>query len=222
MGPALAAAIGIPVVFAALCAGLWAAGVVAPDWETRALMLQIPSAEQLNRAEPLSPSTVVVSYLVLSVVLGPTFFALLFLASEIGWRDYFLSRLLPVGRVRALLLSGLFWGLWLALLGLADPWNELSVGPFLLRQVAFGVAFGAFVGEAWRRSRHVGLAAVITGSLQAQLQGVWFYLFPDSEYLGIGLPATAIWAALALALIAWPEKGLARDDAPSSGAVARG
>jgi membrane protease YdiL (CAAX protease family) len=70
------------------------------------------------------------------------------LGEEIGWRGYFLPHLLPLGRRRALLLSGLLHGVWhmpLLLLtpfyhGLGDRW--IVVPLFLLTLTAAGMFYG--------------------------------------------------------------------------------
>ena len=33
-------------------------------------------------------------------------------AKELGWRGYLLPKLMPLGEKKALLISGLIWGLW--------------------------------------------------------------------------------------------------------------
>jgi uncharacterized protein len=70
------------------------------------------------------------------------------LAEEIGWRGYLLPNLLPLGRTRALLLSGLLQGIWhlpIILLtpfyhGNGDRWIVTVL--FLLTLTAAGVFYG--------------------------------------------------------------------------------
>lgn len=71
----------------------------------------------------------------------------LFLGEEFGWRSYLLERLRPLGRPKALLLSGLVWSLWHAPLLLipgfqsdrADPAGAaLSLGIYVLMGFIFG------------------------------------------------------------------------------------
>jgi membrane protease YdiL (CAAX protease family) len=73
---------------------------------------------------------------------------LLALGEEIGWRGYLLPHLLPLGRVRALLTSGLLQGIWhLPLLfwtpfyhASGDRWTVTAL--FLLTLTAAGVFYG--------------------------------------------------------------------------------
>ena len=70
------------------------------------------------------------------------------LVEEIGWRGYLLPRLLGLGRLRALLLSGLLHGIWHLPLILLTPFYHpdgnriIIVGLFLLTLMAAGVLYG--------------------------------------------------------------------------------
>jgi membrane protease YdiL (CAAX protease family) len=70
------------------------------------------------------------------------------LAEEIGWRGYLLPNLLPLGRARALLLSGLLQGIWHLPIILLTPFYHSSGGRwvvailFLLTLTAAGVFYG--------------------------------------------------------------------------------
>ena len=70
------------------------------------------------------------------------------LAEEIGWRGYLLPHLVPLGRRRALLLSGLLHGIWhLPVMLLTSTYHEsgdrfIVVALFLLSLTAAGVLYG--------------------------------------------------------------------------------
>jgi membrane protease YdiL (CAAX protease family) len=70
------------------------------------------------------------------------------LAEEIGWRGYLLPNLLPMGRTRALLLSGLMHGAYHLPLMLLTPYYHgtgnrwIVVALFLLTTTAAGVCYG--------------------------------------------------------------------------------
>jgi len=69
-------------------------------------------------------------------------------AEEIGWRGYLLPHLLPLGPMRAMLLSGLLHGLWHLPLLLLTPFYHASgnrllvVGLFLLTLTVAGLLYG--------------------------------------------------------------------------------
>ncbi|MEZ4869438.1 MAG: type II CAAX endopeptidase family protein [Caldilineaceae bacterium] len=80
------------------------------------------------------------------------------LGEEIGWRGYLLPHLLPLGRVRAVLLSGLLHGVWHLPLILLTPFyhgdgNRWIVVPlFLLMLTAAGIFYGylrLMSGSVW-------------------------------------------------------------------------
>jgi membrane protease YdiL (CAAX protease family) len=83
-----------------------------------------------------------------SIVIGISLSLLLAFGEEIGWRGYLLPHLLPLGRTRALLVSGLLHGLFHLPLMLFTPFyhglgSRLIVIPlFLLALTAAGVWYG--------------------------------------------------------------------------------
>ena len=85
---------------------------------------------------------------VFNILLGLTGSVILGLGEEIGWRGYLLPHLLPLGRTRALLLSGLLQGIWHLPLLLWTPFyhqggDRLTVVIlFLLTLTAGGVVYG--------------------------------------------------------------------------------
>lgn len=74
------------------------------------------------------------------------------LGEELGWRGWLLPRLMPLGAVPAILISGVVWGLWhapLILLGYNYPEVPPAVG--LAAMVGTCIVFGAVFG--WLRIR---------------------------------------------------------------------
>jgi membrane protease YdiL (CAAX protease family) len=86
--------------------------------------------------------------LLLSLLIGLIVSSLVALGEEIGWRGYLLPHLLALGRIRAMLLSGLLHGLWHLPLMLLTPFYHASgnrlivVGLFLLTLTVAGVLYG--------------------------------------------------------------------------------
>jgi membrane protease YdiL (CAAX protease family) len=85
---------------------------------------------------------------IFNILLGLVMSTGIALAEEIGWRGYLLPHLLPLGRTRALLLSGLLQGIWhLPILLLTPFYHEggdrlVVVALFLLTLTAAGVFYG--------------------------------------------------------------------------------
>jgi hypothetical protein len=139
---------------------------------------------------------------VLSLVLGPTLYAVLMVGNEYGWRGYLLPRLMPLGRWTAYPVVGLLWGLSYAPLVL---WAGGGAGPrmaHLLMGLAAALVASAVLGEVWRRSRHLGLTAVCSGCLVCQASTIWDFLFPSATTRfpwggSTGVVSVLIWVAVA-------------------------
>jgi hypothetical protein len=206
--PVLAAVVVIPLVFAAIGAVEVLTGYATLDLGAPTLLASMPlesGALQWGAGQRLA---FVCLGLVLTLVLGPTLFALLWLGGEIGWRDYLLPKLLPLGRVPAYLVSGLAWGMWMAWLGFL-PQESAASWP-VASYALWGIVIGTILNEIWRRGRRVGLAAVALGVYFSQAAGIWSYILPwkaDSPLLGeTGFLSIGAWAVVAAALFFWPYR----------------
>lgn len=90
------------------------------------------------------------------------------LGEELGWRGWLLPKLMPLGTVWALLLSGTIWGLWhapLILLGYNYPDAPGWLG--LLCMVGTCILFGAVFGWLRIRSGSIWPAALAHGAFNA-------------------------------------------------------
>jgi len=92
------------------------------------------------------------------------FFAL---GEELGWRGYLLSKLLPLGKWPALLLSGIIWGIWhapIVAMGHNYPGHPV-LGPFLM--IGFCLLMGIILGWLQLTSGSVWVPALAHGTLNA-------------------------------------------------------
>ncbi len=90
-----------------------------------------------------------------TILIAPLLNAPFAFGEELGWRGYLLPRLLPLGQIRALLISGAIWGVWHApaiLLGHNYPGAPV-LGTFMM--IVFCVLMGIVLG--WTR--------LVTGSV---------------------------------------------------------
>lgn len=92
---------------------------------------------------------------------------ILVFGEEIGWRGYLLPHLLPLGRTRALLLSGLLHGIWHLPILLLTPFyhasgDRLTVAALFLLSTTFG---GVFFGYLRLTSQSVWPAVLAHGAL---------------------------------------------------------
>ena len=92
---------------------------------------------------------------------------ILVFGEEIGWRGYLLPHLLPLGRTRALLLSGLLHGIWHLPIMLLTPFyhasgDRLTVAALFLLSTTFG---GVFFGYLRLTSQSVWPAVLAHGAV---------------------------------------------------------
>ncbi len=124
----------------------------------RAMLALQPAGEQLLGLGSIQ-WVVLVGFLitlVYALVISPLNFG-----EELGWRGYLLPQLLPLGQWRALILSGIFWGLFhapIVLLGYNYPQHPVA-GVFLMTIVC--VIFGVLLG--WTRLASGSLWPAVLG-----------------------------------------------------------
>ncbi|MFZ4893532.1 CPBP family intramembrane glutamic endopeptidase [Plantibacter sp. Mn2098] len=104
----------------------------------------------------------------LNVVIGAVINTVPALGEELGWRGYLLPKLLPLGNVRAILISGVVWGLWhapLILLGYNYPYAPGWAG--VLMMCGMCIVVGGVFGWLRLRSASVWPAALAHGAFNA-------------------------------------------------------
>ncbi len=205
--PYLQTMLAIPALYALIYGLSWLLGLGQPDWGLRWLR---DLAAQAGSTEPLpSPALFWPSLFLLTVLVTPFINALFGLGEEIGWRGYLLPHLMPLGKKRAYLLTGLIWGLWhapLVLVGFNYPGHPyLGVGMMCL----FTTALGLYIGAMAQRYESTLLAGWMHGLVNSQGYGIWRILFPTMNPLlggAAGLVGILVWAAAGL----WVMRGEAK------------
>ncbi|OGO37265.1 MAG: hypothetical protein A2W35_00275 [Chloroflexi bacterium RBG_16_57_11] len=148
-----------------IAAGLLTAllGVGQPDLEFKA----IRGAMAQTSGAALPPGLIVGIQILFSITLAPLFNTLFALGEELGWRGYLLPKLFPLGQGRAILLSGVIWGVWhwpAILQGHNYP-NQPILGMFLM--IGFCVLFGAILSWLYLRTGSPWAPALGHASLNA-------------------------------------------------------
>lgn len=141
---------------------------------------------------------VVLIQAVLSLTLGPLFNTLFGLGEELGWRGFLLPQLLPLGQGRAILLSGLVWGIWHApaiLQGHNYP-SQPVLGVLLM--TIFCVLMGTIFAWLYLRTRSPWAPALAHGSLNATA-GLAMLFFKDVDIT---------YGGTVLSLVGWIGIGL--------------
>lgn len=120
-------------------------------------------------ANSTNPWLIVTAQTLQAMLLAPLLNAISTFGEEFGWRGYLLPKLLPLGKRKALLLTGLIWGVWhwpIILMGYNYGLSYFG-SPFLgpLAMVWFTLVLGIFFGWLTIRSRTVWPAVIAHGAL---------------------------------------------------------
>ncbi|MCY1073469.1 CPBP family intramembrane glutamic endopeptidase [Archangium lansingense] len=172
----------------------------------RALLAQLPPETVAKLGKLAEPGVLLALQVVQGMLMGPLLNAPVIFGEEWGWRGYLLPRLLPLGQWRALVLSGVIWGLWhapLILLGHNYPqYPVLGILFFTVVCVLLGILFG------WMRlaTGSIWSAVIAHGSLNALGPLVLVLGYegkpPDTALVGItGWPGWLLLAALVGVLV---------------------
>ena len=141
-------------------------------------MLEVaPGGQSLAR---VNPWTVVISQTLVAVLIAPLINAIPILGEEFGWRAYLQPKLMPLGGRRAILLTGVIWGVW--------HWPVIAMGynygfnypgaPWLgpIAMIWFTIVFGILIGWATLRAGSVWPAVIGHGALNGMAGIVAFFV----------------------------------------------
>ena len=137
--------------------------------------------DALGAGELPMPIGVLVAIQCSAVILGALINTIPALGEEIGWRGWLLPKLLPLGPVPAILVSGVIWGAWhapLVLLGYNYPTAPGWLG--VLAMIGMCTLVGGVFGWLRLRSGSVWPAALAHGSFNAAA-GLSF-LFSSADF----------------------------------------
>ena len=133
-----------------------------------------------------------------TMTLAPLFNTLFTLGEELGWRGYLLPKLLPLGQIPAILLSGLIWGIWHApviLMGHNYPgYPVLGVGMMMV----FTILMGVFLSWLYLKTKSPWAPALSHATLNAVASLPLIVLFDFNPVLGGAITSLSGWIVLAL------------------------
>jgi len=162
----------------------------------RAAMANAPGGESV------SPALVVGIQAAVALTVGPLINALLGLGEELGWRGFLLPQLLGLGQMRAMLISGLVWGIWHApviLQGHNYP-NDPLLG--MLFMCIFCVLIGIIFSWLYLRTQSPWAPALAHGSLNASAGLPLLFLMGVNLTFGGTLASLVGWIPIAL-FVGW-------------------
>ncbi|EPR75243.1 hypothetical protein ADILRU_2384 [Leifsonia rubra CMS 76R] len=124
--------------------------------------------EALGQPSVAVPIGILVAAQFINVVIGSFINVLPALGEELGWRGWLLPKLLPLGIVPAILISGVLWGLWHApLILLGYNYGAVPGGLALAAMVGMTIVIGAVFSWLRIRSESVWPAALAHGAFNA-------------------------------------------------------
>jgi membrane protease YdiL (CAAX protease family) len=139
----------------------------------------------------------------LAFTLAPFINVLFALGEELGWRGFLLPNLLPLGQWKAILISGIIWGIWHApaiVQGLNYPGYPI-LGIFMM--IVFCVLLGTICSWLYLNTKSPWVAALAHGSINASAGLPVLFFKPGFNMAFGGTIATPVaWIGMAL-FIAW-------------------
>ena len=153
----------------------------------------------------LSPWTVVIIQGVQAILLSPLLNAVSTFGEEFGWRGYLLPKLLPLGTRKAVLLSGVIWGVWhwpIILMGYnygLDYFGAPVLGP--LAMVWFTVILSVLFSWITIKTENVWPAVIAHGALNG-IAGLGLLFLQGEPSTLLGPAPTGFIAGLGFTLTA--------------------
>ncbi len=168
----------VPAMFAAAYALTWLLGLGRPDWALRDFMKLLGSQLPVGTAPMPAASTILLSIALSSITFAPLINSVVAFGEEFGWRGYLLPKLLPLGKWRAMVVSGVIWGLWhspIVAVGFNYPGYPI-LGVLLMTLLA--TFMGVYLAYLRIEFGSTVLASFGHGVFNSQGYGIWRVLFP--------------------------------------------
>jgi membrane protease YdiL (CAAX protease family) len=152
---------------------------------------------------PFSSGVLVLIQIGQALILGPLINIVFAMGEELGWRGFLLPRLLPLGQWKALLASGVIWGIWHApVIAQGHNYPDHPILGILLMTV-FCILFGIIIGWMYLNTHSPWVAALAHGSLNAWAGLPYLFLVPGFDTALAGtLTSIPGWVAMGL-FIGW-------------------
>jgi len=170
--------------------------VIPPDWTLASFLKQYAPGFAL----PLPAPMMILLLSLITFIVAPIVNMIPSLGEEIGWRGFLLPALEPIGKVKAMILSGIIWALWHTpmILIIGFTYGQ-QAWPGVLLHFVMVTGFGIWMGYIWFKTRSTVLAAFMHATFNANAYGIWSVIFISGSKLIIGA-AGIIGAVLCLIL----------------------
>lgn len=165
----------------------------------REALAQSPQTQGLPSVEVL-----VAMQLAFAATLAPFINILFAMGEELGWRGFLLPKLLPLGEWKALLLSGVIWGVWHAPATILHGHN-FPAHPYLgvLVMTVGCMLLGVIFGWLYLKTKSPWAPALAHGAFNAIGPAALFFLNPEGLDMAMaGNPlGVAGWIPMALIIL---------------------
>jgi membrane protease YdiL (CAAX protease family) len=121
----------------------------------------------MSQTPELTVQQIIGLQIISALLIAPFINTVFALGEEVGWRGFLLPRLLPLGQTKAMVVTGVIWGVWHAP-AIAQGFNYPQhpvLGIFMM--VAFTISFGIFLGWLYFKTRSPWAPALAHGTLNA-------------------------------------------------------
>ena len=152
---------------------------------------------------PVSTGVLVLIQVAQALLLGPLINIIFTMGEELGWRGFLLPRLMPLGQWKALLISGLIWGVWhVPVIAQGHNYPDHPI-PGILLMIVFCVLLGIIIGWMYLNTRSPWVAALAHGSINAWAGLPYLFLKPGFD-TALGGTLTSVPGFLVMGLfIGW-------------------
>ncbi len=136
---------------------------------------------------PMPAATMIMLFVLMTLVAAPIFNMIPSLGEEIGWRGFLLPQLEPLGKIKAVIISGIIWALWhtpmIIILGFV---YGRQIWPGVLMHFITVTSLGIWFGYIWLKTHSTVQAAFMHATFNAHAYGFWVIIFVSSNKLLIG------------------------------------
>lgn len=154
---------------------------------------------------PMSANRLILILFLATLFITPLINILPSLGEELGWRGFLLNELLPLGRKKALIISGFIWALWhlpfVLLIGFGYGQYSLLGAPLFIVLIT---VVGIWFGYLRLISNSIWLPTFAHAVFNAQGYGVWIVLWPSINPLiggKVGVFALIIYIIVSLIIL---------------------
>ncbi|MGI6740494.1 MAG: CPBP family intramembrane glutamic endopeptidase [Brevefilum sp.] len=185
--------------------GMVAFFVLFPGYFDRDLSMLTEQLQAVDSTSNISPWLIIIVQTLQAILIAPILNAVSTFGEEFGWRGYLQPKLMPIGGRKAVLLTGVIWGIWhwpVILMG-HNYGTDYFGAPFLgpLAMVWFTLTLSVIMGWLTIKANSVWPAVITHGALNG-IAGLGILLVKGSPSTLLGPTPVGVIGGLGLTLAA--------------------